>query len=97
MRVRLIERSDRRTHNLPTMGETVAATPVEYSDRGFGNVVRTLRSNSNLRQTLYLSSTFNISVKRMLHTCQHTMYFYFHMDHMGDIGACNFRCANYQH
>ncbi|KAG1176723.1 hypothetical protein G6F70_003091 [Rhizopus microsporus] len=46
MRVRLIEGSDRRTHNLPTMEEIVAATPVEYSDRGFRNVVRTLRDNN---------------------------------------------------
>ncbi|ORE22587.1 hypothetical protein BCV71DRAFT_247426 [Rhizopus microsporus] len=50
MRMRLIEGSDRRTHNLPTMEEIAAAIPIEYSDRGFRDIVLTLRSNSNLRQ-----------------------------------------------
>ncbi|PHZ08919.1 uncharacterized protein RHIMIDRAFT_294748 [Rhizopus microsporus ATCC 52813] len=49
-RMRLIEGSDRRTHNLPTMEEIAAVIPIEYSGRGFRDIVLTLRSNSNLRQ-----------------------------------------------
>ena len=35
MRIRLIEGSDRRTHNLPTMEEITAVIPIEYNDRCF--------------------------------------------------------------
>ncbi|ORE00884.1 hypothetical protein BCV72DRAFT_180820, partial [Rhizopus microsporus var. microsporus] len=50
MRMRLIEGSDRRTHNLPTMEEIAAVIPIEYSDRSFRDIVLTLRSNSGLHQ-----------------------------------------------
>ncbi|KAL4214331.1 hypothetical protein AB4K20DRAFT_1879845 [Rhizopus microsporus] len=50
MRIRLIEGSDRRTHNLPTMEEITAVITVFI-------------------KTLDLSSTFNVSARRMLHTC----------------------------
>ncbi|PHZ16974.1 uncharacterized protein RHIMIDRAFT_243111 [Rhizopus microsporus ATCC 52813] len=49
MRMRLIEGSDRRTHNPPTMEEIAAVIPIEYSDRGFRDIVLTLRSNNSLR------------------------------------------------
>ncbi|PHZ13217.1 uncharacterized protein RHIMIDRAFT_306210 [Rhizopus microsporus ATCC 52813] len=50
MRMCLIEGSDRHTHNLPKMEEIAAVIPIEYSDRGFRDIVLTLRSNSSLRQ-----------------------------------------------
>ncbi|KAG1209871.1 hypothetical protein G6F69_005979 [Rhizopus microsporus] len=53
MRMRLIEGSDRRTHNLPAMEEIVAVIPIEYSDRSVCDIVLTLRGNNkNIRTTL---------------------------------------------
>ncbi|ORE12301.1 hypothetical protein BCV71DRAFT_240250, partial [Rhizopus microsporus] len=51
MRMRLIEGSDICTTNLPTMEEVAAVIPTEYSDRSFRDIVLTLRSYSNLRQS----------------------------------------------
>ncbi|ORE15018.1 hypothetical protein BCV71DRAFT_186178, partial [Rhizopus microsporus] len=48
MRMRLIEGSDRRTHNLPAMEEIVAVIPIEYSDRSVCDIVLTLRGNTTL-------------------------------------------------
>jgi hypothetical protein len=53
MRMRLIEGSDRRTHNLPTMEEVAAVIPIEYSDRSFRDIIPILRTgdrNDSIRQ-----------------------------------------------
>jgi hypothetical protein len=53
MRTRLIEESDRRTHNLPTMEEVATVIPIEYSDRSFRDIILTLRTgdrNDSIRQ-----------------------------------------------
>ena len=42
----LIEEDDRRNHNMPIVKEIAAVTPVEYSDRSFRNIVRTLIGNN---------------------------------------------------
>ncbi|CEI94958.1 hypothetical protein RMCBS344292_09159 [Rhizopus microsporus] len=46
MRMHLIEGGDRRTQDLPTMEKVVAVIQIEYNDRGFCNIVITLRSSS---------------------------------------------------
>ena len=46
MRIRLIEGDDRRAQDLPTMEKVVAVIQIEYNDRGFCNIVLTLRSSS---------------------------------------------------
>ncbi|CEJ04419.1 hypothetical protein RMCBS344292_18381 [Rhizopus microsporus] len=46
MRMHLIEGGDRRAQDLPTMEKVVAVIQIEYNDRGFHNIILTLRSNS---------------------------------------------------
>ncbi|CEG72551.1 hypothetical protein RMATCC62417_08094 [Rhizopus microsporus] len=58
MRMCLIEGSDRCTHNLPTMEEISAVIPIEYNDKGFRDIVLTLRSNSNLCQNIEFEQHF---------------------------------------
>lgn len=83
MRMCLIEGDYRRTQNLPTMEEVTAIIPIEYNDRGFCDVVLTLRGSSRndcLRQALSLSNTFNVSARFMLYTCQPIICFYSRME-----------------
>ena len=35
-----------------------------------------------------MSKAFNLSAKPMLHKCQHIMYYYFLMEHVGGIRVC---------
>jgi hypothetical protein len=42
----LIERDDKRTHNLPTMEEVAVVIPIEYIDRNFHDIILTLGSSS---------------------------------------------------
>ncbi|ORE12542.1 hypothetical protein BCV71DRAFT_240043, partial [Rhizopus microsporus] len=72
MRMRLIEGSDRCTTNLPTMEEVAAVIPTEYSDRSFRDIVLTLRSYSNLRQ----STGFDQHFRRISH--RHAAYMPIH-------------------
>ncbi|CEG72446.1 hypothetical protein RMATCC62417_08004 [Rhizopus microsporus] len=46
MRMHLIEGGDKRAQDLPTMEKVVAVIQIEYNDRGFCNIILTLRSSS---------------------------------------------------
>ncbi|ORE11871.1 hypothetical protein BCV72DRAFT_318045 [Rhizopus microsporus var. microsporus] len=76
MRMCLIEGSDRRTHNLPTMEEIAAVIPIKYSDRSFRDIVLTLRSNSSLRQSTGFEQRFQTIIQA------HTAYMPSHYLHL---------------
>ncbi|CEG73986.1 hypothetical protein RMATCC62417_09264 [Rhizopus microsporus] len=77
--MRLIEGSDRRTHNLPTMEEIAAVIPIEYSDRGFRDIVLTLRSNNSLRQNTRFEQHFQrISQTHAANVCANCVLIFHH-------------------
>ncbi|PHZ15415.1 uncharacterized protein RHIMIDRAFT_223722 [Rhizopus microsporus ATCC 52813] len=79
MRMRLIEGSDRRTHNFPTMEGIAAVIPIEYSDRSFRDIVLTLRSNSSLRQNTGSEQHFqNIIQAHAAYMPSHYLHLFLH-------------------
>ncbi|CAO3676925.1 hypothetical protein G6F70_008468 [Rhizopus microsporus] len=79
MRMRLIEGSDRQTHNFLTMEEAAAVISIEYSDRGFRDIVLTLRSNSNLRQNTGFEKHFQrISHTHAAYVCTNCVMIFHH-------------------
>ncbi|CEI92111.1 hypothetical protein G6F70_000773 [Rhizopus microsporus] len=79
MRMRLIEGSDRRTHNLPIMEEIAAVIPIEYSDRGYRDIVLTLRGNNNLCQNTGFEQHFQrINQTRAAYVCTNCVLIFHH-------------------
>ncbi|CEG67144.1 hypothetical protein RMATCC62417_03612 [Rhizopus microsporus] len=64
MRMHLIEGGDRRAQDLPTMEKVVAVIQIEYNDRGFRNIILTLRSN-----TIKESITTTVKINGMSLSC----------------------------
>lgn len=75
MRMKFIGGSNRCTRNLLTMEEAAAVVPSDYSNRGFRDIILTLRRDRN--DSIRQGSTLKESVKHMLYTCLPTTSFLF--------------------
>ncbi|KAG1178612.1 hypothetical protein G6F70_000212 [Rhizopus microsporus] len=61
------------------MEEIAAAIPIEYSDRGFRDIVLTLRSNNNLRQNTGFEQHFQrISQAHAAYVCTNCVLIFHH-------------------
>ncbi|ORE12654.1 hypothetical protein BCV71DRAFT_190687, partial [Rhizopus microsporus] len=79
MRMHLIKGSDRHTYNLLIMEEIATVIPIEYSDKGYCDIVLTLRGNNSLCQNIGFEQRFQrISQTHAAYVCTNFVLIFHH-------------------